>query len=62
MTKPSYEELERRFQAYCKHDGGHIYDGKNNSVCAICGWDTNKCQHQGEHMTFCSQCGEKLNE
>lgn len=63
LEKPTYEELERRFQAYCRHDGGRTYDGISNSVCTICGWDTDKCQHRGgEQGNFCSQCGEQLRE
>ncbi|WP_369461959.1 hypothetical protein [Citrobacter braakii] len=46
MSKPTYEELERRFQSYCKHDGGRVYDGTQHGICAICGWDTAKCQHR----------------
>ena len=63
LPKPSYEELERRFQSYCKHDGGRIYDGAMiNTICAICGWDTAKCQHRKADGwdKFCKECGEKL--
>ena len=62
LTKPSYEELERRFQNYCKHDGGRIYDGVTNSTCTICGWDTAKCQHRRSNPgdNYCIDCGAKL--
>lgn len=49
LVKPTYEDLERRFQAYCKHDGGRVYNGKSNSICGICGWDK-----------YCRECGELL--
>lgn len=64
MNKPSYEELERRFQSYCKHDGGKVYDGVSNGICAICYWDTNKCQHRKADPfdKFCRQCGESLSQ
>jgi len=62
MEKLSYEQLERRFQSYCKHDGGRMYaPGMPNTTCAVCFWDTAKCQHRGgEHGKYCSQCGEEL--
>jgi hypothetical protein len=61
MTKPTYEELERRFQSYCKHDGGTRYTpGTTGDICAIYGWDRTKCQHRNESGKFCSQCGELL--
>lgn len=62
LPKPTYEVLEQRFQNYCKHDGGRIYDGKNSGICAICGWDTNKCQHRkAERLDkYCRECGATL--
>lgn len=62
FPKPSYEELERRFQNYCKHDGGRVYDGTAHGICAICGWDTAKCQHRQASRAdkFCRECGELL--
>lgn len=62
LIKPTYEELERRFQDYCKHDGGRIYDGKSSSICGICGWDTAKCQHRKADAwdKFCRECGADL--
>lgn len=67
MTERTYEQLLAAFQNYCKHDGGRAYTGHRASVghhemsiCAICGWDTAKCQHRGEEGKFCSQCGHKL--
>lgn len=64
LVKPSYEELERRFQFYCKHDGGRTYDGVTSGICAICGWDTSKCQHRKADVgdKFCRECGEDLRE
>lgn len=63
MTQRTYEQLEAAFQSYCKHDGGRLYAGSGQSThCAICGWDTARCQHRGEHRKFCSQCGEKLKD
>lgn len=64
LTKPSYEELEYRFQSYCKHDGGRTYDGKTSGLCAICGWDTAKFQHRKADSwdKYCRECGEKLNQ
>lgn len=63
IEKPSYEELERRFQNYCKHDGGRT-NGPNGctSVCAVCGWDLTKCQHRKADSwdKFCRECGEPL--
>lgn len=35
VGKPTYEELERRFQSYCKHDGGRRFDGESDAICAI---------------------------
>lgn len=64
LLKPAYEELERRFQSYCRHDGGRTYDGVKNTICTICGWDTAKCQHRrikpGDN--FCCDCGEPVNK
>jgi hypothetical protein len=60
MNKSTYEELEKRFQSYCRHDGGRTYVGEKTDICAICGWDLTKCQHRGETGKFCSQCGERL--
>lgn len=60
--KPTYEELLFRFQNYCKHDGGRLYDGTNRNLCSICEWDLNQCQHKQERGNFCSQCGEKLKQ
>ncbi len=62
MDKPTYEELERRFQSYCKHDGGRLFDGVRNGICSICGWDTNKCQHRNADPLhkFCHECGEQI--
>lgn len=63
LVKPSYEELERRFQNYCKHDGGKLYLGAMvNDVCAICGWEIAKCQHRRSKPgdNYCIDCGEKL--
>lgn len=62
LVKPTYEDLERRFQAYCKHDGGRVYNGKSNSICGICGWDTSKCQHRQADAwdKYCRACGELL--
>ncbi|HEE0107163.1 TPA: hypothetical protein R6W23_003239 [Citrobacter gillenii] len=64
LTKPSYEELERRFQSYCKHDGGRTYDGVTNTICTLCGWDTEKCQHRRSSRAdnYCMDCGEKLKQ
>ncbi|CAM7028665.1 hypothetical protein CIPOMM044M_16810 [Citrobacter portucalensis] len=64
LSKPSYEELEHRFQSYCKHDGGRVYDGTQHGICAICGWDTAKCQHRKADSwdKYCRECGEKLNQ
>ncbi|VTP13182.1 hypothetical protein PUATCC27989T_01016 [Phytobacter ursingii] len=64
MQKMTYEELEHRFQSYCKHDGGRTYDGGSMSICAICGWDTAKCQHRNSSKAdkFCRDCGEPLNK
>ncbi|EHX9194199.1 hypothetical protein K3688_004188 [Salmonella enterica subsp. enterica serovar Typhimurium] len=64
LTKPSYEELEHRFQSYCKHDGGRTYGGNTSGLCAICGWDTAKCQHRKADSwdKYCRECGEKLNQ
>lgn len=64
LVKPSYEDLERRFQNYCKHDGGRIYDGGSMTICAICGWDTAKCQHRRSKPgdNYCIDCGEKLKD
>lgn len=63
MSKPTYEELERRFQSYCKHDGGRT-SGPNGatSVCAVCGWDTSKCQHRQADAwdKYCRECGALL--
>lgn len=62
IDKPSYDELERRFQRYCRHDGGRTYDGVKDTICTICGWDTDKCQHRNADPLdkFCKDCGEKL--
>lgn len=62
LTKPTYEELERRFQSYCKHNGGRTYDGVTNTICSICLWDTSKCQHRKTEGLdkYCRECGEKL--
>ena len=62
LTKPTYEELERRFQSYCQHDSARIYNGVTNTICAICHWDTDKCQHRQTRKAdkFCHECGEKL--
>lgn len=49
-----------RFQTYCKHDCGRLFNGDKENICAICEWDTDKCQHKNEHGKFCSQCGEAL--
>lgn len=64
LKKPTYEELERRFQSYCKHDGGRTYNGESDSICAICGWDTAKCQHRKADGwdKYCRECGEKLKQ
>lgn len=62
LPKLTYEDMERRFQSYCKHDGGRTFDGTNTSICAICRWDTNKCQHRkadGQDK-YCRDCGAKL--
>lgn len=63
-NKPTYEELERRFQSYCKHDGGRVYDGMKHGICAICGCDTAKCQHRSASKSdnFCRECGENLKQ
>lgn len=60
LQKLTYEELERRFQDYCKHDGGR----GSNGICPVCGWDTAKCQHRNSNRAdkFCRDCGEKLTE
>ena len=42
MNKSTYEELEKRFQSYCRHDGGRTYVGEKTDICAICGWDLHK--------------------
>lgn len=62
IEKATYDELERRFQAYCKHDGGRIYDGKTSGICGICGWDTSKCQHRKADPwdEYCRECGERI--
>lgn len=62
LKKPNYEELERRFQNYCRHDGGRTYDGTTNGICTICGWDTAKCQHRNADGSdkFCRDCGEEI--
>lgn len=64
LAKPSYEELERRFQSYCRHDGGRAYDGQSSGICAICRWDTTKCQHRKADGwdKYCRECGEKLKQ
>lgn len=64
LPKPSYEELERRFQSYCKHDGGRVYDGTAHGICALCGGDTAKCQHRRSSRAdnYCMDCGEKLKD
>lgn len=62
MSKPTYEELERLFQSYCKHDGGRSYNGGSDAICAICGWDTTKCQYRKSDGwdKYCRECGEQL--
>lgn len=57
----------KRVQAYCKHDGGRtarqggVKDARScTAICAVCGWDMDRCQHRGELGKFCSQCGEKI--
>ncbi|MGY6030689.1 hypothetical protein ACUY4Q_003682 [Phytobacter sp. AG2a] len=63
MAKLKYEVLEARFQAYCKHDGGRTGKGDEfMRICAICGWDTTKCQHRKADAwdKHCRECGAKL--
>ncbi len=62
LEKPTYDELERRFQRYCKHDGGRTFDGTTNTICTLCQWDTAKCQHRKAESwdKFCRDCGEPL--
>lgn len=64
IGKPTYEELERRFQSYCKHDGGRMFNGESDAICAICGWDTAKCQHRKADGwdKYCRECGELLKQ
>lgn len=64
MKKPTYEELERRFQSYCKHDGGRTSGGNAHTICSVCGWDTAKCQHRKADSwdAFCRECGEPLKQ
>ena len=65
LKKPTYEELERRFQNYCKHDGGRGYRGAGQpEVCAICEWDLRQCQHRKADGwdKFCRECGAHLQE
>lgn len=60
-----YEQLKRRFQNYCKHDGGKLYLGAMvNDVCAICGWEIAKCQHRRSKPgdNYCIDCGAKLKD
>lgn len=61
LVKPSYEELERRFQNYCKHDGVTLYAG-DVRYCSICMWPEGKCQHRKADGwdKYCRECGELL--
>ena len=63
IEKPSYEEIERRFQSYCKHDGGTLHAG-NGCYCSICMWPEGKCQHRKSDGfdKFCRECGEPLKQ
>lgn len=62
FIKPSYEQLERNFQSYCKHDGGRRITAESDHTCSICGWDTTKCQHRKADSwdKYCRECGENL--
>ncbi len=65
MSKLKYEALVKKFQNYCKHDGGRHYDGTGKTdICAICGWDTKKCQHKKADAwdKYCRECGKNLME
>ena len=61
IKKPTYEELESRFQNYCKHDGGTAWSSEGK-FCAICLWPDGKCQHRKSDSwdKFCRECGAPL--
>jgi len=63
LVKPTYEELEHRFQSYCKHDGGTTWTSEGK-FCAICQWPDGKCQHRRAKPSdnYCVDCGEKLRQ